>query len=84
MNAPIHTWFGLSYANYLVLPRTVLQSMPQDWQERFVALLGEVNAACDAAGVVLPRYHVQPVDRTGRYVKERLPHYRHAPNILVR
>jgi len=25
----IHTWFGLTYANYLVLPRTLLQSMPE-------------------------------------------------------
>jgi len=39
---PIHNYFGLSYANYLVLPRSVLQSMPEDWQERFVCLLGQI------------------------------------------
>ncbi|EFC79182.1 hypothetical protein FrEUN1fDRAFT_7713, partial [Parafrankia sp. EUN1f] len=32
----IHTWFGLSYSNYLVLPRSLLQSMPDRWQEPFV------------------------------------------------
>jgi hypothetical protein len=41
----IHTWFGLTYANYLVFPRTLLQSMPDAWQGRFVALLEELDAA---------------------------------------
>lgn len=41
----IHTYFGLSYANYLVLPRTLLQSMPDQWQTRFVTLLNELDAA---------------------------------------
>ncbi len=44
----IHNHFGLTYANYLVLPRTLLQSMPADWQQRFVACLQEYNAAFDA------------------------------------
>lgn len=44
-NGPIHRHFGLSYSNYLVLPRTLLQSMPLEWQERAVALLDELAAA---------------------------------------
>lgn len=40
---PIHEWFGLSYAQYLTIPRTVLQSMPEDWQERFVKCLDELD-----------------------------------------
>ena len=35
----IHDHMGLSYANYLVLPRTLIQSMPEEWQHEFVALL---------------------------------------------
>jgi len=42
-DGPIHGYFGLTYSNYLVAPRTVLQSMPLDWQERFVALLNEID-----------------------------------------
>lgn len=38
----IHTWFGLSYAEYLVIPRSVLQSMPENWQHRFTQLLEEM------------------------------------------
>lgn len=41
----IHTHFGLSYANYLVLPRTFLQSMPDEWQTQFVALLDQLETA---------------------------------------
>lgn len=41
----IHTWFGLSYANHLVLPRTLLQSMPDDWQRRLTTLLEEMSTA---------------------------------------
>jgi hypothetical protein len=41
----IHAHFGLSYANYLVLPRTLLQSMPDAWQARFVALVDELSEA---------------------------------------
>lgn len=41
----VHEYFELSYASYLVKHRTLLQSMPADWQERFVALLEEFDAA---------------------------------------
>jgi hypothetical protein len=41
----IHEHFGLSYAEYLVIPRTLLQSMPDDWQERFVGMLDDLEAA---------------------------------------
>lgn len=44
-DGPIHTWFGLSYCNYQVLHRTLMQSMPLDWQQRMVACLEELAAA---------------------------------------
>lgn len=39
----IHTYFGLTYANYLVLNRSLLQSMPEEWQHKFVEMLGELD-----------------------------------------
>jgi hypothetical protein len=42
---PVHAWFGLSYSNYLVLHRTLMQSMPVEWQRRMVACLEELRAA---------------------------------------
>ena len=44
-DGPIHTWFGLSYCNYQVLHRTLMQSMPIGWQERMVACLEELADA---------------------------------------
>lgn len=40
---PIHTWFNLTYSSYLVLPRSLLQSMPLGWQQRFVRLLQQME-----------------------------------------
>lgn len=40
-DGPIHSWFGLTYASWLTLPRLSLQEMPLDWQARFVELLNE-------------------------------------------
>ena len=45
LDGPIHTWFGLSYANYQVLHRTLMQSMPVEWQERMVACMEELRDA---------------------------------------
>ena len=42
---PIWDWFQLTYAAYLVLPRVMLQSMPIEWQDRFVGCLGELEVA---------------------------------------
>lgn len=44
-DGPIHTRFGLSYCNYLVLHRTFMQSMPIEWQERMVACWDELDEA---------------------------------------
>ncbi len=35
----VYSWFGLTGANYLVVPRVLLQAMPPEWQHRFVRLL---------------------------------------------
>lgn len=43
----LHLWFGLSYANYLTMPRSFLQSMPDEWQGKLAAILQEADeAAC--------------------------------------
>lgn len=44
-DGPVHLWFSLSYCNYLVLPRTLMQSMPIEWQERMTACLDEMYDA---------------------------------------
>lgn len=55
----VHSMFGLSYANYFVMPRTVLQSMPLDWQERFVAVIDELEAVAAKHSITTPQYKVE-------------------------
>lgn len=42
---PVHEFFGLTYSSYQVVPRVLAQSMPHDWQARFVACMEEMEAA---------------------------------------
>lgn len=44
-NRDIDGWFSLSYSNYLVLPRSYMQSMPAAWQHRMVTCLDEMAEA---------------------------------------
>lgn len=45
VDTDIHTYFGLTYSNYLILHRTLMQSMPEEWQHRFVGMLEELDQA---------------------------------------
>lgn len=42
-DTPIHKWFGLTYAQFLTIPRIVLSSMPYEWQAKMVAFLEEMD-----------------------------------------
>lgn len=65
----IHTWFELSYASYLTLPRSVLQSMPEDWQEKFVTLLEELEDEARKHGIETPNYTVS-ARKDGKFVTD--------------
>lgn len=69
----IHTWFGLTYSNYLVLPRTMLQSMPTEWQRRFVACLEELDAA--AGDILGPDGYWVRAQRDGKFIADPVPQY---------
>ena len=71
---PIHCWFELSYAEYLTIPRSVLQSMPVEWQGRFVRCLEELDETIDwrpSEGC----YWVRLKDSRGRFVHDLLMDY---------
>jgi len=70
----VHCWFGLTYANYLVLPRTLLQSMPEQWQHRFVGCLRELEQAfwhIDQPD----SYMVRAKGPGGKFISDPVPHY---------
>lgn len=77
---PIHLWFELSYAHYLTIPRSVLQSMPTDWQKRFVQCLEELDELMDWRPKQ-GRYNVQL--RNGNlYTKDPLMDYERGRRIV--
>lgn len=70
----IHDWFELSYAQYLTVPRSALQSMPEEWQNKFVDLLNELDDTIDWRPKE-GRYWVQLKDSNGKYVHDPLMDY---------
>lgn len=43
----VRNYCGLTYAQFLVFPRVILSAMPREWQEKFVALLEELDETFD-------------------------------------
>lgn len=72
----IHLWFELTYAQYLTIPRSVLEAMPDEWQEKMAALLDELDDTFDWRPKE-GRYWVQLRDGKGRYAEDPLMEYRH-------
>lgn len=70
----VHTMFSLSYANYLVLHRTLLQSMPEEWQHRFVAMVQDLERAYAHIDHP-PGYTVHVRGEDGRFARDPIPHY---------
>lgn len=78
----INLFFGLSYASYLVLPRSILQSMPTKWQKDFVALLDELEDTCAKYGIETPDYTVH-ARKNGKFIKDKYSRYfRGARNVF--
>jgi hypothetical protein len=75
----VHGWFGLSYASYLALPRSILQNMPDSWQNRFVACLNELSDMVNFDD----NYSVNLRDKKGRFIKDPLAQYRRFPKEKV-
>ena len=72
---PISLWFELSYAQYLTIPRSVLQAMPQEWQAKMAVLLDQVDETIDWRPKE-GKYWVKLKDAAGRYVHDSLMEYR--------
>jgi hypothetical protein len=69
-------WFELSYAQFLTVPRLVLQSMPMEWQIKMAALLREMDETFDWRPKE-GRYWVRLKDAGGRFSAAPLDDYRH-------
>lgn len=75
-NEPIHLWFELSYAQYLTIPRSIMQAMSEEWQHKMANLLSELDETFEWRPKE-GRYWVKLKDGNGRYVNDPLMDYRH-------
>lgn len=82
-SSPVWDWFELSYASYLVLPRTLMCGMPREWQERMVALLREMEATYDPE-CIQGDYTVIVRGPGGKIIKDPLRNYRRPPPLPYR
>ena len=82
-DAPFHHWFGLTYSSYLVLPRSVLEALPLDLQERLIAAIEEARDLLDTDKIP-DNYAVQLRDARGKFISDPLANYRHPPAIPFR
>ncbi len=84
----IHQWFELTYASYLVLPRSLMQDMPGPWQRRFVELMEEFESTFDYLEAdhsyrVQLRCHIDTVGDEEIYedLDDPLARYRYPPDL---
>lgn len=75
MESPINIWFSLSYAQFLTVPRVVLESMPIEWQRKMAKLLGEMDDTFDWRPKE-GRYWVRLRDSKGKFSAPELCDYR--------
>jgi len=80
---PINTWFELTYSNYLVLPRSLLEGMPVEWQTKFVALLGEMQEVYDCSKID-DNYTTHLVDENGNHIHDPFADYRRPAKLPYR
>ena len=72
---PINWWFELSYAQYLTVPRLVMQSMPLEWQRKMAVLLQEMDETFDWRPKE-GQYWVKLKNSKGRFMDAPLEDYR--------
>lgn len=81
-NEDLRLWFGTSRASFAVLPRVLMEAMPEEWQRKMSVLLNEADDAYP--GLDSPDFRVQSV-RDGRLVKtpRELLNYRHPDQAFI-
>jgi len=84
MSETVHGFFGLTYSSYLVLPRSVLQAMPNEWQAKLVALLRELGEAFETKWEPDGGYMVKAWGADRKFVSDPFSNYRHPPALKRR
>ncbi|AUR92983.1 hypothetical protein NVP1181O_19 [Vibrio phage 1.181.O._10N.286.46.C9] len=59
VNHKLSEWFGLSYSSFCVMPRVLMEDMPDEWQEKMAELLNQYDDAFDQSKVGIDGCRVQ-------------------------
>lgn len=75
----LHTWFGLSYAAFVVMPRVAMMQLPKEWQEKMSELLHQYDETVNTAAFGVHSCFVTVKDESNKFMKmpEQLINYRH-------
>jgi len=76
-------FFSLSYANYLTVPRSLLEAMPGAWQGGLAELLEELGDEFQWPVVGGVRIEVRLRDSSGHYVGDPLSEYRRPDRLAI-
>ena len=67
---PIHDYFNLSYSSYLVIPRSILQSVPADLQIKFLEILNRIEKGSKFDEKKAPSNYWVRAQEDGKFVKD--------------
>lgn len=83
-NYNLSTWFGLSRASFLVIPRVLMEAMPDEWQGEMAELLNQYDDAFDQSKIAVD-YTTVICRYNGRAVKTPnwLVNYRHPERAVI-
>lgn len=75
----LQTWFGLSRASFLVMPRVAMMQMPKEWQEQMSELLHQYDETINTSAFGVHSCFVTVKDENNKFMKmpEELVNYRH-------
>lgn len=76
-------FWGLSKAQYLTIPRSVIQEMPKEWQDKFATLLNELDNTIDWRPKTSTYWCMLRDNQTGKYKTDPLYEYRHGNSLAL-
>jgi len=80
---PINGWFELTRAQFLTVPRSIMEAMPCDWREKMAALLRELDDTFDWRPAEGNHWVTYLRDGRGRYKFSQLCEYRHPDRAFI-
>lgn len=74
----INDWFGCSRASFLVMPRVLIEDMPEEWQGKMSELLEQHDDSYDQSKMGVYGCTVQAVNDENKFCKmpEEVKNYR--------